>query len=161
MTGAEVSLRPVDATERALVAGITLLPGQETFVAPPAARLATLGPDEYGFAVMRGEAVAGFLVIDLAYAVTRPFAEPGEAGLRSMAIDAGLQGQGVARAALAALPALMAERFPEVPALLLTVNERNPRARRAYLRAGFVDTGAIYLGGSAGPQRILRMPLGR
>ena len=39
--------------------------------------------------------------------------------------------------------------------LVLTVNVANPAAIAAYLRAGFVDTGELFHGGSAGAQHIM------
>ncbi|MBE9940985.1 GNAT family N-acetyltransferase, partial [Cellulosimicrobium cellulans] len=39
-----------------------------------------------------------------------------------------------------------------------TVNDRNAAGRRAYARAGLRDHGA-YLGGSAGPQRVMARAL--
>jgi len=43
--------------------------------------------------------------------------------------------------------------------VVLTVNVRNQVARQLYLRHGFTDTGKLYLGGSAGPQNVLRLVL--
>lgn len=40
-------------------------------------------------------------------------------------------------------------------AYLLTVNELNTAAIGLYLRAGYLDSGDLYHGGSAGPQRLL------
>jgi RimJ/RimL family protein N-acetyltransferase len=50
--------------------------------------------------------------------------------------------------------------FPRARTLVLTVNVRNPAARAVYVRGGFVDAGELYLGGSAGPQHVLRLHLG-
>jgi hypothetical protein len=44
--------------------------------------------------------------------------------------------------------------------VVLTVNVRNPVARAVYVRGGFVDAGELHLGGSAGPQHVLRLDLG-
>lgn len=43
--------------------------------------------------------------------------------------------------------------------MVLTVNARNPAARAVYLAGGFADTGELYLGGPAGPQHVMRLPL--
>jgi hypothetical protein len=50
--------------------------------------------------------------------------------------------------------------FPGVRSVVLTVDVRNVAARTAYLCGGFVDAGERYLGGSLGPQHVLRLELG-
>ena len=76
-----------------------------------------------------------------------------------MVIDAAQQGMGLGKAAMAALPGLIAEHHPGVTALVLTVNCLKPVARAVYLKAGFQDAGEIYHGGRSGPQHVLRLPL--
>ena len=41
--------------------------------------------------------------------------------------------------------------------IVLSVNVRNPVAIRTYARAGFADTGELYLGGTAGPQHVFEL----
>ena len=77
--------------------------------------------------------------------------------LRAFLVDAAAQGRGVATRALAALPDFVAERLPGVRRVVLSVNVRNPVAIRTYARAGFADTGALYLGGTAGPQHVFEL----
>jgi predicted GNAT family acetyltransferase len=60
---------------------------------------------------------------------------------------------------VAALPGTLAADLPAARSVVLTVNVRNDVARRLYLRGGFVDTGELHLGGSAGPQHVLRLDL--
>ena len=43
--------------------------------------------------------------------------------------------------------------------LCLTVNVRNESAKAMYLKFGFKDSSEVYLGGFAGPQHILILPL--
>lgn len=138
---------------------LTLGPGQERFTAHPASRLGALRPAEEAWAILWRGDVAGFLVIDLSYSEQYDFALPGEAGLRSVLIDAARQGEGIGSAAMAALRGLMAEHYPAAESLVLTVNAGNPAARAVYLKAGFADTGALYHGGRSGPQQVLRMAL--
>ena len=60
---------------------------------------------------------------------------------------------------MAALPGLVTRELPGARTVVLTVNVRNQVARQLYLRHGFTDTGELYLGGSAGPQHVLRLVL--
>ena len=64
------------------------------------------------------------------------------------------------RSARIALPDVVRRDFPDARSLVLTVNVRNPAARAVYLGGGFVDGGEQYLGGSAGPQHVLRLDVG-
>lgn len=141
------------------VAHLTLRPGQDQFTAVPAQRLAALRPGEDPWGVLWDDVLAGFLIIDRYYSSQYDFAHSGEPGLRSVLIDAARQGEGIGTAAMEALPALMQAEYPQARSLVLTVNRQNPGALAVYLRAGFVDTGTLFLGGRAGPQHILRMPL--
>ena len=133
--------------------------GQGDFVASPALRLQGIGPLEDPWAILQGDDVVGFLVIDRGYCAQHDFADAGDLGLRSVLIDAGRQGQGLGQAAMQGLAGLMAAQYPEASALVLTVNCRNTGARAVYLKSGFTDTGALYHGGRSGPQHILRMTL--
>ncbi len=147
--------------ETARVAHLTMAPGQDRFTADPVRRLQDLPPGQDAWGVLDAAgAVVGFLVIDRDYPAAHPFAQAGEHGLRSVLIDAARQGTGLGKAAMAGLRGLMTRHYPGVPGLVLTVNAANPAARAVYLKAGFTDTGEVWLGGRAGPQHVLRMELG-
>jgi GNAT superfamily N-acetyltransferase len=76
-------------------------------------------------------------------------------GLRSFLIDEAWQGRGLGRTVMDAVIADVQARHRDIEALVLTVNCRNAVALALYLRAGFVDTGELHLGGRAGPQHRL------
>ena len=76
-------------------------------------------------------------------------------GLRSFFIDRDWQGRGWGSAVMAAVIDDVETRHPAIEALILTVNCRNAAALALYLRAGFVDTGELHLGGRSGPQHLL------
>ena len=59
----------------------------------------------------------------------------------------------------AALPAYVRDRFPDRRRVALTVNVTNPAAIAVYRRAGFADTGEVYVNGPAGPQHVLVLEL--
>ncbi|GAB3475645.1 N-acetyltransferase [Nocardiopsis coralliicola] len=154
---------------RAAVGGLRLAPGQRRFVQPAAATLpaADADPDQYPFAVLAEGRTIGFGILDAAQPAAGgivpggvgELARDGAVLLRSFLITVARQGEGAARAACRALPGLAREVAPAAREVLLTVNEANPAALRAYTAGGFADTGRRYLGGPAGPQQILRMEL--
>jgi hypothetical protein len=53
----------------------------------------------------------------------------------------------------------LANTCPGAKSIILTVNCKNPAAYAAYISGGFVDTGAQYVGGNAGPQFIMQLVL--
>ena len=105
--------------------------------------------------------MVGFYRIDLAPGAVGDCAFGGAcAALRSMLIDRALQGGGLGTRALQACLADLRRRHPRLRLLALTVNCGNEIAVKAYRNAGFVDTGHLYFGGSAGPQRVMACRLG-
>ena len=113
------------------------------------------------FAVLVRDDPVGFGILDqvqLDLVALTPYPERAVL-LRSFYIDARHQRRGLGRAAAAAVPTLARLLAPRADQLLLTVNVDNEAARRAYLAAGFEDTGELVEGGTLGPQRILRHPL--
>lgn len=152
-------LVPVPDAQLGRLAHLQRGPGQEVFVADPAAVMPEDGIDT--FAVEHAVEVVGMFRLDRAFSV-RPgheFADTSDLGLRAVLIGAQYQGRGFARALLAALPAMARETYPDKRRLVLTVNLRNTAAKSAYLKAGWQDDGGLYLGGDAGPQHVLTLPL--
>lgn len=147
--------------------GVMAAPGQDRFVSSAAeiVALAEADPGRHLLVASRGEEVAGLGVLHPGGAPTEVVAlldgpATGDVVLfRGFLVDRAHQGQGVGTAVAAALPALaarLAERLGRGPfaAVVLTVNEENVAGLRAYARGGFVDRGR-YLGGDAGPQRVM------
>ncbi len=134
-------------------------PAQEEFSgrADQTLPLAERDPARHPYVRLEGGAPVGFLVLDETPSAADPSAD---LLLRGFFVDAGAQGRGVATRAVAALPDVVRRDFPAARTLVLTVNVRNPVARGVYVRGGFVDAGELYLGGSAGPQHVLRLELG-
>ena len=118
--------------------------------------LAERDPARHPYVLVEDGAPVAFLVLD----ETPPDADPSaDLLLRGFFVDAAAQGRGVATRAVAVLPQLVRRDFPAARSVVLTVNVRNPAARAVYVRGGFVDEGRLYLGGSAGPQHVLRLAL--
>lgn len=134
------------------------LPEQERFSSAAAHTLpdADADPQRTPFTVLSGDVPIGFGVLDRdGYLADLVDAPERAVLLRAFYLDAAWQGRGLGTAAARGVRGLVRQVHADVDLVVLTVNERNPRAVAAYTRAGFVDTGVRYLGGDAGPQHVL------
>lgn len=113
-------------------------------------------PARTPFAVVAGGRVVGFGVLDRD-GILRDLVDDTHRAvlLRGFYLGAAHQGRGWGTAAARAVPALAASVHPGVELVVLTVNDTNTAARRAYAAAGFVETGTRYLAGPAGPQQVM------
>ena len=154
-----IQLSRIQLSDWHRVAHLAVSEDQRAFVSTMA-ELYEIAAPEFHFHVIEvdGE-VVGFFNLDVVYGDRYDFAEPGDLGLRSYLIDERHQGKGYGKAACQALGAYLRNHYANHPAIVLTVNCRNQGAYKAYLSAGFEDTGALYHGGAAGPQHIMRMTL--
>lgn len=153
-----VTLAPVDDALRAGVAAIAVAPEQVRFGGVPAQALATADrePARESVAILRDGVPVGFFQLDTRSVPGAPAAAD-IVGLRALAIDRAVQGQGIGTAAMAALPAYVRARFPTRRFVVLTVNLDNPAAIALYRRTGFAAAPGVplYQGGRTGPQRVL------
>lgn len=153
-------LAPLGAGDFERVSNVTVAPEQLKFSGSVKEAFAE-AEDRVDFhGIFRAELAVGFFKIDRGYADRFPFPADGDLGLRAFMVDHALQGQGIATQAVRALPGYLAKHYPDAPAIWLTVNKVNPAALRAYLKGGFEDTGDEWPHGDAGPQHILKLPLG-
>ncbi len=156
-----VRLRTVDAGLRDAVLGLAPSPGQARFsgvaseTLPAAERHRTRQP----VAILRDDEPVGFFALDSADPICEYTAPEPSAALRAFFVDARHQQEGIAAAALRALPSFVARHHPDAVWIVLTVNTTNPVARQLYVQAGFVDTERLHLGGTVGPQHVLVQPL--
>lgn len=159
MSATAITLQPLGRDGFDRVAHIVVRPEQEAFCGTIAQHFAADEPGCDFHMVLRDDRAIGFFKIDRTYPLQYPFARPGELGLRGVMIDAGEQGRGSGKAAMAALGPYVAQLYPHAVQLVLTVNQVNPLARAVYLAAGFIDGGEFWHGGRIGPQHILRLNL--
>lgn len=103
--------------------------------------------------------IIGFFILDHSFAAHPEFSQFGELGLRSYFIDKRHQGKGYGRQACLQMGRYVAMHYPAVSNLVLTVNQRNTSAQALYLACGFLDSQTLFLGGPAGPQQIMFLPL--
>ncbi len=150
---------PPDGPLREAALRLAPYPEQEEFSgrADQTLPLAERDPARHPYVLVEDGAPVAFLVLDETPGDVDPRAD---LLLRGFLVDAAAQGRGVATRAVAALPGVVRRDFPAARSVVLTVNVRNPVARAVYLRGGFVDAGELYLGGSAGPQHVLRLHVG-
>lgn len=156
-----VTIERYKSTFYADVSALSVQEGQSSYVATAKDLLdGREGGWEYHVIQSNG-AIVGFFNIDIHYSQRYEFATNGDVGLRAFFVDKHHQGKGIARSALSQLNAYVGENYPAASTVCLTVNCKNEVAYIAYLKNGFVDSGELYLGGSAGPQHVLRMQLDR
>lgn len=159
----KITLAPLGPGDLPRVAHIRVAPEQEVFagtVAEAFTEAFETDPARFDLHVIEADGQAvGLFKIDRDYRQTIPIAAPGALGLRAFMIDRERQGQGIATAAVRALPAYLSRHYPDARAVELTVNHANGAARACYLKGGFADTGQDWLQGRAGPQDLLRMDL--
>lgn len=158
---ADVSLAVVDRELRARVLGLAPHPFQRGWSGVPADTLAPAerDPHQWPVAILLGDDPVGFLVLHGGVSAGRFVRPHGELLVRAFFIDAAHQREGVGRRALAQLPAFARGLLPSLSRLVLTVNDVNEVAQRAYTRAGFLDTGERYQRPGGGPQLVLELPL--
>jgi ribosomal protein S18 acetylase RimI-like enzyme len=154
----DLHVAPVTPERQAAVRTLRVAPEQLPFVGEAAFNLdaALADPRSEAMAILVGRTVVGFYRLDFAPAIVAR-AAPGAAtaGLRAFCLDAGWQGRGLGTRAVLACCGDLRARHPGIRLLALNVNCRNVAAINTYRKAGFVDTGELYLGGSAGPQHLM------
>ncbi len=158
-----VTLRvePVNEITRDAVLALEVLPEQIPLSGLPSETLllAETNPCRIPMAMLESDRVLGFFVLCWGEQVAHYASSENTMGFRSYLIDAREQGRGYGTAVFTMLREYLLEHHPEFTELNLTVNSKNPRAYRAYLRAGFKDSGVIYHGGAFGPQHVLSLPI--
>ena len=99
--------------------------------------------------------VIGFFKLDVAYSDSYEFCPKDGLGLRAFAIDINNQGEGLGTKAVNALFLFLKANYSMFNWIYLTVNCKNPGAKRCYEKGGFETRSEQYLGGPAGPQYIM------
>lgn len=137
MTGPQVTLRAIDATNVRAICDLRLAPGQDRYIAPAAVTIAEAAyePDGWLRAVYLGDEPVGLVYGE-------PLADGRGWALVRMLIDAPRQGTGLGRAAL--LLVIDHARSLDGVTTLLTSYVPGPKEPRGfYLGLGFVDSGEV------------------
>lgn len=143
------------------LAELTLEPEQAAYGGDPARFVAQQGePDREVFLVCADGTLVGVgsLVTANLPADQWPL-QTRAVQLRGLVVGKEHQGKGIGTEVSIILPKLASELVPEAEHLTLTVNQRNPGARRTYEKAGFKALPEPYTGGPLGPQDIMYVAL--
>lgn len=154
-----ITLSPLTPELRDAALRITVAPQQVRFGGTPASSIPVADREtaRESVVILRDGRPAGYFQLDTR-SVPGAIAGPHILGLRALVIDQSLQGQGIGRAAMLALPDYVRTRFPGRTTVMLTVNADNPPAIALYAATGFADAGlGLYEGGHSGPQHVLRL----
>ena len=139
-----IDYRRLTPTQRSQLIDIEVLPEQIRFAGDIAGALyvlvSTRGDDRRGIALVHEGVPRGFMLIERAPFL--PFwAQADAALLCALQIDRRMQGQGLGRFCMGALPTLVRDLWPEVRVLQLSVDPENRIAMGLYLSTGWCDTG--------------------
>lgn len=154
---------------RAAVVRLRPAPGQRRFSGAAEQTLpqADQDPHRIPFAVLwdgsgapPGGIPVGFGVLDSGSARDALADAPWETVLlRAFYLEPQWQGHGIGRAVCVALDELVPDVAPWARWVVLTVNEDNEPAIRAYRAGGFHDTGRRHVGAASRPQLVLARPV--
>lgn len=154
-----LTLRRLGDDEFNLATELAVAPEQLEFTGTIAEALDRLGDSRHPHGIWLDDLLVGFFIIDTDFAAEFEFCSEGALGIRTFLIDSRRQGQGLGKAAARALLPFLQVAYLQRASVWLTVNCRNRGAYHCYETAGFTDTGALYEGGAAGPQHVMRMAL--
>lgn len=160
-----IPLKDLDDDARAVklgeIAQCAVTQEQRMFVGDPLRMMLVALEEEsrFPFVVDSGGSAAGVLTLQAGAATLSGWGDDDSAWLlRGLLIDYRQQGRGLgslaAGAAVRRAARLTAALDGAQSGVVLSVNETNVAGRMAYGKAGFGDRGQ-YLGGGAGPQRIM------
>jgi GNAT superfamily N-acetyltransferase len=128
---------------------IEVSPEQKSFSGDIDSALQTLldspGGDIRGFALLADTHPIGFFLLKRGPFLPH-WAQKGAATLHALQIDRRMQGHGLGKVCLQALPERVRRVWPEVRQVMLSVDADNSTAMGLYLGLGWVDTGHAYRG---------------
>lgn len=154
----DLRVAPVTPQQADAVRALRVAPDQQPFIGDIGFNLddALRDANSEAMAILVGATPVGFYRLDFAPTiVARRSIGQAAVGLRAFFLDLDWQGRGLGTRAVQACCDDLRARHPGRRLLALNVNCRNVAAVNAYRKAGFVDTGELYLGGSAGPQHLM------
>lgn len=139
-----IDYRDLTPIQRSQLIDIEVRPEQIRFAGDVANALyilvSTRADDRRGIAIVHEGVPRGFMLIERAPFL--PFwAQADAAALCAFQIDQRMQGQGLGRFCMGALPVLVRALWPEVRLLQLSVDPENQAALGLYLSTGWRDTG--------------------
>lgn len=133
---------------------IQLAPKQAQFSANPEQFMADGSETQHLFVIKQREVIVGYFKLDTGYSSEQEFCPKEGIGLRGFAIDRKQQGKGLGTQASKLIPEYVKRHYPEFNKVYLSVNCKNPAAKKCYLNSGFSAAG-IQVEGPVGPQDIM------
>ena len=144
MSKVQVQLKPVDRDNWRAMVRLTLRPGQEHFVSPPAWSLAGCYVRKYGdqyeylpMVISDGDIVVGYVTL-----VCDPTTFD-DYWVDDIIIDAIYQGRGYGRAAMKCVIAMLPKKYSRCRVIKLTCFRGNDSAAALYKSLGFEPTGEM------------------
>jgi diamine N-acetyltransferase len=144
MSKVQVQLKPVDRDNWRAMVRLTLRPGQEHFVSPPAWSLAGCYVHKYGdqyeyspMVISDGDTVVGYVTL-----VCDPTTFD-DYWVDDIIIDAIYQGRGYGRAAMKCVIAMLPKKYSRCRVIKLTCFRGNDSAAALYKSLGFEPTGEM------------------
>ncbi len=139
-------IRPMRRLGRRTIARFSLSTEQYAFLPPIDRVLARykMKRNAHEYVIWFDSRAVGYFQLNLDPRETSHYAAGDDVcGLEAMCVDSRYQGHGVAVSALDLLGDVVTEFHPHIQRINLTVAVKNHRARRAYARAGFKQTGTV------------------
>ncbi|CAM3651285.1 GNAT family N-acetyltransferase [Pseudomonas wadenswilerensis] len=139
--------RDLTPAQREQLIDIQVRPEQQHFAGDMASALyillSTDSPDLRGVALLVNNVPSAFLLLQRG-AFLAPWARPDAATINALQVDRRLQGRGLGRFFMQALPDLVRDLWPDVRCLQLSVDPGNHTALAFYRATGWVDSGDGY-----------------
>lgn len=150
-----IQIRRFKPSDNERVMNIRLADGQAQYAETAEAFISDNTDTTHSHIIEFNNEIIGFFKLDTVYSTNHDFSPKTGIGLRKFVIDSKMQGQGIGTKAVRELLNYLNQHYTDYSEIVLTVNCKNKGARACYLKAGFVDSDALYLGGEAGPQHIM------
>ena len=154
-----IRIHPLDASFESEILNFHIDNEQVAFSAAPKAFIESKEDGVLPFVVCKNRHVIGYFKLDTLLSQKQNYCPVNSLGLCTLLIDKRMQGKGVGTQSVLRAIEYVKAHFQQYDYLYLTVNCKNLAAYRCYLKAGFEDTGELYLGGPVGPQHIMKISL--
>ncbi|MFB9217383.1 GNAT family N-acetyltransferase [Vibrio sinaloensis] len=154
-----IEIKPVQVMDYEKVKNLQVSDAQLQYVGTAEELLPLLNQSVTAHGIYSGAEMVGVFLLDTGYDEDYLFADAGAIGVRGFLVDQSQQGRGIGTRTVLELSDYIKLNFPKAGSVFLTVNCKNPAAKKCYENGGFLDTQELYHGGSAGPQHIMKLAL--
>lgn len=154
-----LKIKPLRKGDLNKVLSIQASAEQFAFSADPKSFIEAHVQGSYPFLIWESEQIIGYFKLDTLLPQKQNYCPVNSLGLCTLLVDKRMQGKGVGTQSVLHAIEYVKTHFKQYDYLYLTVNCKNPAAYHCYLKAGFEDTGELYLGGPVGPQHIMKISL--